>query len=347
MLLKKSFIGLKKTKLEYEALKGELPIPVFISGGTLDNENFNTLNLEALESISAHISGKPSFNVFTNSEKKINTIVICGCESDLLTITNQYVLRTKANEIDKGIKVLREATGVDNIVIVIPSHLESFCSSIQAEVKIVDNVYPSTLPQMISKDILGKIVPEGKTYEDVGLFFLSSETVAAIGGLALGKVSLNKLFTFINKDGNKTLVSAKIGTPINEILEHFNVKLEDMDRLIFGGPMRGICIYDTKHSILPDTDTVIVQDKSNVNFASDISCINCGECIRICPVKMPVNMLIRYLAGRQYEDGANMYDLYCCIECGLCSFVCVSKIPILQYIKLAKHELEHARKAEV
>jgi electron transport complex protein RnfC len=57
--------------------------------------------------------------------------------------------------------------------------------------------------------------------------------------------------------------------------------------------------------------------------------------------------LIRFLEAGQYQDGADLYDLYSCVECGLCSFVCVSRIPILQYIKLAKFELARAISAEV
>jgi electron transport complex protein RnfC len=61
---------------------------------------------------------------------------------------------------------------------------------------------------------------------------------------------------------------------------------------------------------------------------------------------MPINLLVRFLEAGQYETAADSYDLYSCIECGLCSYVCISKIPILQYIKLAKHELERAKNAE-
>ena len=57
-------------------------------------------------------------------------------------------------------------------------------------------------------------------------------------------------------------------------------------------------------------------------------------------------MLIRFLEAGQYQDAADLYDLYSCVECGLCSFVCPSRIPILQYIKLAKYELARNVPAE-
>ncbi|MBW1993030.1 MAG: 4Fe-4S dicluster domain-containing protein, partial [Deltaproteobacteria bacterium] len=113
-----------------------------------------------------------------------------------------------------------------------------------------------------------------------------------------------------------------------------------------GGPMRGTCVYREEYPVLPDTDALFIQDRQNITLASDYPCINCGECIRVCPAKIPVNMLIRFLEAGQYETAADQYDLYSCIDCGLCSFVCVSKIPIFQYIRLAKYELSRSQSSE-
>ncbi|MFH1292663.1 MAG: 4Fe-4S dicluster domain-containing protein, partial [Pseudomonadota bacterium] len=67
-------------------------------------------------------------------------------------------------------------------------------------------------------------------------------------------------------------------------------------------------------------------------------CINCGECVRACPARIPVNMLIRVLENGLYEEAAEEYDLLSCIECGLCSYVCTARIPIFHYIMLGKSE---------
>ena len=90
----------------------------------------------------------------------------------------------------------------------------------------------------------------------------------------------------------------------------------------------------------------MVQDKDDLPYITDYPCINCGECIRTCPVKVPVDMLVRFLEAGHYEEAAEQYDLNSCVECGLCSFVCVARIPIFQYIMLAKYELSRTDAAE-
>ena len=152
--------------------------------------------------------------------------------------------------------------------------------------------------------------------------------------------------TLVKKDGTSKIVETRIGTPIVNILEAYGETVNEYDRVIFGGPMTGSTVYALEHPVQPDTDSIIVMDRNKAANVSDYPCINCGECVRICPAKMQVHMLVRFLEANQYEHAAETYDLYSCIECGLCSYVCVSRIPIFQYIRLAKYELQRAKTPE-
>jgi electron transport complex protein RnfC len=110
--------------------------------------------------------------------------------------------------------------------------------------------------------------------------------------------------------------------------------------------MRGVATYSEELPVEPDTDGIVVQSDAGSAQVTDYPCVNCGECVRICPVKIPVNMLVRFLEAGLYEDARALYDLDCCIECGLCSYVCISRIPIFQYIRLGKYELSLMEIAE-
>jgi electron transport complex protein RnfC len=291
--------------------------------------------------------GNPSFKAFADPEKTIRTIVVNGMEQDLLLTANQYVVKNEVADIKSGVEALKKMTGVDRILMAVPENLVQPASTTGAEVKPVRGAYPQGLPHMIMKDVVGQVVSADETLADAGAVFMSAEAVAAIGAaFNVGQLPVTKVLTVVGKDGSTKNVRTRIGTPLGDVLQACNVTLTDRDRLILGGPMRGMATYSEDLPVEPGTDGVVVQDDADSAQTTDYPCINCGECVRICPVRIPVNMLVRFLEARLYEDAAAIYDLQCCVECGLCSYVCISRIPIFQYIKLGKYELSLIQTAE-
>jgi electron transport complex protein RnfC len=300
----------------------------------------------ALEYLTA-APGSPPLQTLADSDKPIKTIVICGVDSDLLTGTRQYITGTRLNDIKDGIRILKNITGIDRVIMVTGRDTIQGFGHIGADVKSIDTTYPAALPPMIMKNVLGEILPAGQTCEEMGVCFMSAEAAASIGRpYTGGKVPVHKVLTLITKDGDQHLIETTIGTPIKDILQAYGVAINEEDRIVFGGPMTGSAVYSLDQPVLPDTDAILVLDRSQAAYSSDYPCINCGDCVRTCPAQIAVNMLVRFLEAGQYEQAADDYDLYACIDCGLCSYVCVSKIPIFQYIRLAKYELDRAKTAE-
>lgn len=311
------------------------------------SEASQTTSLETLNRYLAACPGEPDIGPLMDPGNPVQTIVIYGGNADLLIDTSLYVFKHNTEAINAGIEILRKATGIEDIAIVVPEEsVQNYSGHLDARIQSVPSQYPFAQPLMVLYHLTGRL-PDEKGVASLGIHFIRAEAVAAIGqAFASGRLPVEKTVAVIDKSGNKHLARTRVGTPVGALLEAFGVAINDQDKIIFGGPMTGNAIYSETQPIAPDTDAIIVQDKSVIPLYSDYPCINCGDCVRICPANVPVNLLVRFLEAGQYTEGADLYDLYSCIECGLCSYVCVSRIPIYQYIKLAKYELSRITSAE-
>jgi len=70
------------------------------------------LTLETASNYFAFLPGNLSIDIFSNSEKPINKIIVFGGNTDLLITTNQYVIKSELDNITKGISILKTHTGI-------------------------------------------------------------------------------------------------------------------------------------------------------------------------------------------------------------------------------------------
>ena len=341
----KPFLGMMQKKMTAVSIAVDAE-----TAQVVDGEFKQESQSPALESAARFLHGlpgKPDFTPFFDPDKLIKAIVVMGVDKDLAATTNQYFVKTGIESIKTGIDILRKITGIHNVILAVPEPLVQVAGAAGAGVKTVDSEYPAAHPQLIIKHVLADEMKSGNAEGNADVAFFSAEAVSAIGAaFNTGRLPLEKMVTFISKAGKKQLVSAPIGTPVSEILAAINETVNDGDRIIFGGPMTGVSVYSTDHPVQADTDAIIIQDRSQIPEQTDQACINCGECVRICPVNIPVNILIRFLEAEQYEAATAEAELDACIECGLCTFVCESRIPIFQHIMLAKHTLDRMKAEE-
>ena len=114
-----------------------------------------------------------------------------------------------------------------------------------------------------------------------------------------------------------------------------------------GGPMMGIAVSDIDTSIVKNNNAILVFGH-DVSIGEELNCINCGRCLKACPMKLMPTKLDKASRKKDYER-LDHFLVQNCIECGCCTYVCPSKRTLVQNIRIGKgyHRAEGMRlKAE-
>ena len=133
-------------------------------------------------------------------------------------------------------------------------------------------------------------------------------------------------------------VIAPIGTPLEKLFDFCGGFKSEPKKVLYGGPMMGIAVSSLDVPVLKMTNAAIALDEKEARPPKTTACINCGECVNHCPLRLDPRAIAKAYKLDQCDELKKLCaDL--CMECGCCAYVCPAKRHIVQTNKLAKAKL--------
>ena len=287
--------------------------------------------------------------------KKIDTLIITACDKEPFLGVNRYLAGIHTEELADGIAALKMITGAQYICFVVDTHspsytqLKELVAADEEETTTLTSVngrrFPIGMAIPVIKAALGREVPLPYGHpRDVGVALYDMTTAIAVGKAL--RTQTPQVDTLITVGGGalskKGIVRVRIGTPIEDVIASLGGLRTPPAKIIIGGPMTGMAHYDLSIPVTKETEGIFALTHDEIQLSGDYrQCINCGLCVKVCPVNLLPGVLSLYCAKDRF-DMAETEGLFHCIECGCCDYVCPSRRPMVHLFRHAKHQLMEA-----
>ena len=283
---------------------------------------------------------------------EIDVLVVNGAECEPYITSDNRCLIEDTHFILGGVKAVMQHLNIAKCVIGIednkPEAIAKMKDAIDApgiEVKALPCRYPQGAEKVLIENCTGREVPFPGLPSDVGVVVMNVTSIAFVGKyLETGMPLVTKRLTvegdIIKEPKNVEVV---IGTPVQELLDFCGGLTDEPGKVLYGGPMMGICVADLAQPILKNNNAVMAFSKKWAHAAKETNCIHCGRCTNACPLGLSAKEIVQAYQTENVEL-LQQLNTDLCMSCGTCSFVCPAKRPLAPSIALAKIMMKNGGK---
>ncbi len=265
------------------------------------------------------------------------TLILNACESEPYLTSDHSLLMSHPVEILRGLEILRLLFEPQELIIALGDNkaevIEVLKSKIffhtwsKARVEVLPARYPQEDETILIQSLAGSkeatVLPVWTVYAVYEAVVLQKPFYERIVTIAGECVAQPRNFWI------------RVGTSAEEAVKYARGFLRKPERILLGGPMRGLAIQTLEVPVTKETRGILGLPAEVVVPDETIEpCIRCGRCIDSCPVSISP-ALITLAAEKELFDLAHELDAHLCIECGNCSYVCPAKRPMVELVRYA------------
>ena len=281
----------------------------------------------------------------------VDTLIANACECEPYITADDFMLRTAAEDVLKGMRILKRLLNPGRVVLAVEDNKVEAIAKVQSlhkefpdiELVVLPTMYPQGAEKQLIQSVTRREVKPGQLPVSVGCAVFNVSTFASLyRAVCLGQPLTKRIVTVSGEaiaDPQNFLVP--IGTTFHDLIQVAGGLHDKTERVISGGPMMGFAQKDLNVPVIKATNSVLCLLKDVNGAAENPVCLRCGKCVAVCPMRLqPLYMYRFQKAGR--VDELKRLNLLDCMECGSCAFTCPGKLPLVETFRKGKQMVREA-----
>lgn len=276
---------------------------------------------------------------------KPECVVINGAECEPYLTADHRLMLEHPEEIMVGITILMKAIKVSKAYIGVENNkpdaieaLRKAAAGFQGiEVVPLKMKYPQGGEKQLIQAITGRYVGSGALPITTGALVQNVGTAFAVyEAVQKNKPLFERIVTVTGKSLQKpSNFLARIGTPVQQLIDACGGLPEDTGKIISGGPMMGKALVNTDVPTAKGTSGITIMNRKDAKRGEVHPCIRCAKCVGACPMGLEPYLMSQLAALGEFER-LEKEDVMDCLSCGACQFTCPANRPLLDYISYGK-----------
>ena len=276
---------------------------------------------------------------------KPECVVINGAECEPYLTADHSLMLAHPEEIMVGITILMKAIKVNKAYIGVENNKPDAIEALQKAAKSFSGIevvplkmkYPQGGEKQLIQAITGRYVGSGALPISTGALVQNVGTAYAVyEAVQKNKPLFERVVTVTGKSvKNPGNFLARIGTPVQQLIDACGGLPDDTGKIISGGPMMGKALVNTDVPTAKGTSGITILNHKDAKRGEVHPCIRCAKCVSACPMGLEPYLMAQLAEHGQFER-LEKEDVMDCLSCGACQFTCPANRPLLDYISLGK-----------
>lgn len=283
---------------------------------------------------------------------KCEFLILNGAECEPYLTADFRTMVERADRIRLGVEIARKALGGPAVRIAVEGNKPEAVAALErafadvsgdVELAVLPVLYPEGSEKHLIRSVAGRLVPPGELPISVGCVVENVATAAAIADAVADGRPLTERVTTVSGDGvvEPKNVLAPIGTRYADLVAFCGGERPGVRKVVSGGTMMGFAVPNLEIATSKTTSGLLFLTAARTFQYRASPCINCGRCIRACPMRLNPAAISRAVEADDVRS-AEAAGVMNCIECGACAFSCPAYRSLTHFCRRAKNSIRAA-----